>query len=312
MNIDSFIGNKSQIIVITNWLNDYYHQTSDIIPNYCIITSASGNGKTFLVNLLAKDFGVELFAITPLDATKIDDIIKSINIMPLDGSKYKLILVDDIDEFPVNVRKKLYEIGNISKHPIIFTAKSTSFPVEFIEGSLKRNKNTKQLIRLEKPLDEDLLKHLKTISNLGTPILEKIAKESKSMRSAILATYNQSPNEVSNPSLQLREYLASIKARKLTKSLDRGDIGFLFSCIQGYDSNALDVMKRFANFDYRNKVQYQKIKPYFVNNMIEPISQIQLQYKKPLVDKVVIEKKKPKKEKIKIQVKPASSISKWI
>jgi len=289
--VDDFIGNKSSVEKLCTWLTKYYHEPTAEIPNYCILSGISGNGKSFLPTLLANSFKVELFQITPLDITSMEDVnevIKSINTTTLTGGRYKLVLIDDIDEYQVGYRTRLMEIAELSNHPVIFTCKKYVFlhEPEFTKNALR--------IKLNKPLTRELLNYLKTISRLDIHILDNIARQSKSVRSAILALYSHSPNSLINPIETGYLLFKTINKRQLTQVLNRRNIKYIFDAIRGYDEDALKVMERFAEFDYRIRARFEDIEPFFVNKMEEPIERVKLESRKK--SKYVFKKKERRTE----------------
>lgn len=269
--VNDFIGNKTQVKLLCDWLNSFYHEPTKEVKGYAIVCGQPGNGKTLLAQLIANSFEVELFTITPLD-TNINDIVKSLNMKTLDGGEHKLILIDDIDEFPLYLKRQLYDLYTISNHPIIYTSKDLFLlSKEFISEGL--------FIRIKKPLTTEIYDHLRTISKLPVETLMDIAKKSKSVRSAILSTQNEVVNDLTHPTQSNYDVLKNAKARSLTGNLDRGKIAYLFGCIKGYDANALKVRMRFADFDYRTKVKFEEIDSFFINQMVEPIEKV-LEYQK--------------------------------
>jgi len=321
--LNDFVGNKEAISKIINWLNACYHNEIRE-TNYVVLQGVSGNGKTELVLLLAKSFDVALFRITPSDIENqqdLNDFIKSVNITTLEGKKHKLILIDDLDDYSKENQKKLFELPLVSKHPIIYACKTTYFDKDFLKNGM--------YVKLKKPLTSELMEHLKTISDLPEDKLKEIALESKSFRSAILSVKNASVNELLNPNITKRESLRSINDRKLMEPINRENINFIFKSIKGYDKNALLVMLRFADFDYRIKAKFEEIEPYLVNKMIEPIEKVKLDYvynednhngkkkeSKKTEDKIIekVEKKEVmvfEKEPKKIK-KPLSTLDKFL
>jgi len=364
MSLD-FIGNRSAIDKVTKWLNYYFEKTkktkalNDIlkkyekyknkekyikkfsnelknyfdetgkIKNYCILHGTSGCGKTYLAELLAKEYKIDLLHITPLDINSREDInnfIKSVNIKALFGGDFKLILIDDIQEYRYVYRKELYNIGleGRSNHPIIYTSRNLSkTPYDFMKSGLNTNEVRKG-IKILRPTENDIYKYLKTFdSDLPDDVLMKISKESKSVRSAVLSLQNSEVNDMINPVQTKYERLNSIKNRDLQEDLDIAMIWYTFNSIRGYDSNSLKVMKIFADFDwrinkYRTITQYAQdpIDKYFINNMLEPIEKVELKYR------YVKPKEKPVKDDGKVVItdigivkeskKNISSIDNWI
>ena len=58
--LKDFLGNKETIIVLSDWLSTYYHHPTKEVPNYAILFGSTGNGKTYLPTILAKEFDVDL------------------------------------------------------------------------------------------------------------------------------------------------------------------------------------------------------------------------------------------------------------
>lgn len=323
MKLDDFIGNDKTITDITSWLNDYFDKKTKY--RYCIVYGPSGCGKTVLGEILAKEYNIGLLHITPIDINSgndMNDFDKSVNISSLDGSKYKLILIDDIKEFRQPYRNKLCNIGinGTSNNPIIYTTDNlSSFTLpEFTKNGLR--------LKLLRPITSEIYKYLKTLdSNIPDDILMKISKESQSVRSAVLSLYNSSVNELVHPTQTVRQRLSSIGNRKLRDNLDIVMNWHVIDSIRGYDSNALKVMNRFADFDwrlnkYRSITQYPQddIDPFFINNMTEPIEKVKLEYRyiqqrfKVNHKKEKTIKSEPKKIEVKDTTTKQSAIDQWM
>jgi len=268
--LQTFVGfdTKKQVV---NWLNEFFHKKTEKTKPYCILHGTSGNGKTILPKLLAEEFDAELFYICPLDIqnnTDLNNIIKSLNTQSLTHRK-KIIHVDDVDEFHYNYKSKLVE--TISIYPVIYTCNLIKgFSEDFGTNGLR--------VFMRKPITSEILKFLETISDLPIETLDNIARNSKSMRSAVLSTYTGELNELRHPTVSMKEFLWNVKKRDIDDVLNRGKISYIFKSIRGYDSDALKVMNRFADFDYRCRVKFEEIDSYIVNNMIEPIEKIDMDY----------------------------------
>jgi len=330
---EKYKNKEKYIKKFSDELNNYFDEKTGKIKNYCILHGTSGCGKTYLVKLLAKEYKMDLLHITPLDINSNEDMnnfIKSVNITALFGNKVKLILVDDIKEYISVYRKELYKIGmeGKSNHPIIYTSRNLSkIPYDFMSSGLN---DFRKGIKILRPTENDMYEYLKTFdSDLPDDNIRKIAKESKSVRSAVLSLQNSSVNDMINPVQTNYEILNSIKKRDLQEDLDISMIYYTFNSIRGYDRNSLKVMFRFADFDWRiNKYKrtllysQDPIDKFFVNNMIEPIEEVELKprYVKPKQDSVV--KEKPVKDDGKVVItdtgtikeskKNISSIDSWM
>jgi hypothetical protein len=335
--LDEFIGNKTTIKCIGDWLSVYYEDRKKATNNYVILFGNSGNGKTFLVSLLAKIYGVELFHITPDDIRSKEnayEIYKSINLATLENTKYKLILIDDVDEIDSKYLETILEIGKISIYPVIYTSKTYSLPKEFKEDSLKeiildykQEVKQKRFLKVIKPLTSELKEHLKTKANelgmnISDAVLHDIALNSKSVRSAELSLYNNAVNELVDPEQTKREILESLPKRKLKYPLTRkndgpGNIYFIFNSIRGYDDNAFKVMMKFAEFEYRIIVKHEEIDPILVNEMSEPIELVKFEYiyhnnskEKPGINQR--EPTRPQNVEPKTDTKKVPSVDKWL
>jgi len=121
---EEFIGNKGTVEKIDNWFRTKYSKS-------IVIQGQPGNGKTFLVELFAKKYDYYLERIDPYDINNINDfnnIIKTLNLIPLECEQTeKIILVENIDEFHSNYRKKLFDI-KLCKYPVIYTGTKISLP----------------------------------------------------------------------------------------------------------------------------------------------------------------------------------------
>jgi len=320
--IKDFVGNEILIHKIVKWLEKRYHNPDEETPKYAILQGSSGNGKSYLGELLANTFRVELFRITPLDIESKDDlnnIIKSINMNTLEGKPYKLIFIDDIDEFSKQYRNKLFNIVEISKFPIIFTTKT------FIDSDFYNFSKNGERFNLFKPYAKEIIEYIKDKLpfHYDKDRVEKIIKESKSFRSIELSLYNMQVNSLVSPLLTKNEWFSSINRRELKSNLSKDEIITLFDSIRGYDKNALKVMMKVAEFDYRVTAKYEKAKgesyptidKFFVNNMNAPIEKVMLkyQYKKNINNNSVKKVMKESKQKKKIKPKKiSSSVDRWI
>ena len=306
MKLEDFVGNFSKVEELVNWLNEFFHKKTEDTKRYAVLFGNSGNGKTLVPKLLAKSFDTELFAVNSIDIKEKNDlfnIIKSANLRSFSHSQ-KILLIDDIQEFQVTYRNKLLNLKSV--YPIIYTCETGAhFEKEFKDDAL--------MVKLKKQITSLLTKHLlkkarKMEIEIPKDVVYDIAKNSKSVRSAELSLYTALTNNLSNPYETHIEVLASIKKRNLKQPITRLNKHWIFNSIKGYDAKTLSVMERFAKFDYRIKVQYEEIEPYFVNNMIEPIEEIVL--KEQYFSKNSKEKQKVKKEKEEVK-KEVTSLSKW-
>ena len=157
--------------------------------------------------------------------------------------------------------------------------------------------------------------------DISETVIEEIARQSNSVRSAELSLYTALSNNLTSPHQTHRQILNMIKKRRLDQHITRLNKHWIFNSIRGYDKKTSAVKKRFADFDYRIKVKYEDIEPYFVNNMLEDIEVVTLEEKKFFSKNNFVKKNKSKKketvvvedEEIKVgkQQKETTSLSKW-
>jgi len=284
LGIYDFIGNADQIDKMVAWLNDYYCGNRKI--KFVLIVADTGNGKSYLVHLLSEEYNVEMFEINPLSIRceyDLNNIIKSINLAPLDG-RQKLIIIDGIDEFEKIYVTKLLEVRKISISPIIYIA------IKHVRALA--DKKDGMVVHIKKPLNGELYSYLKkhNENRLADKDLQLIAKNSRSVRSALISLETGVINNPISVYKDRQEILNSIKARNLQVPITRRNIKWIFERIHGVGGiegldDLIAVTERFADFEYRISVKHEKydrihegINPYFVNHMIEPIEKVKLQY----------------------------------
>lgn len=279
------INTKSKLV---KWINDYIDGKTD---KYLILYGQSGNGKTFLTKMLAKEAGMEVFIIEPENVNSQDDInniIKGIN----SSFNERLILIDDYDYFNSKYRTKLSDIPKISNYPIVYTSSTWCFDSNFLKDGL--------LIKLKKPLTSELRKFLMDNYGADYDTADKLASESKSIRSAILGLGNNTTNDLVRDIQTNYKTLQDLKERRLQGFVDRTNINWLYNSIRGYNGSALAVMLEFAEYDYKIKSNFETIDPFVVNNMKAPIEDVTFKqvFKIPNNNN-----KKPKKEEKKVVIK---------
>lgn len=334
MQLKDFVGNYNEVNGLKNWLDKFYNN-GDKEHNYVIVVGTSGNGKSLVPELLAKEFNVELFSVRPASITSKDDlnnIIKSINISPLDFDekpREKLILIDDFDEFHYKYKKGLLSIPEFSKYPVIYTSKVYTFPDDFKHGTYEATRRGKKswYFQLKKPVSSLLCNYLRTVNkDVSFENVKKIAEHSKSVRSAVLAFKNDSINTLLSEEYTPWEVIKSIPKRNLKVPLTRKNIYWIFHSIRGVKNGGTihdlyAVMDKFCDFEFRiifyhetydAKMTKEGIDPMFVNFMEEPLEKIKwdLQlFKKKKKVKKEDSTKKPVKEKT--EVKKPQPLDEW-
>ena len=325
MEIEKFIGNFKQLETIIYWLDSWFREPTKEIKSHVIIFASSGNGKSTIPQLLANDFKVELFTISPYDITSKNDLnnfIKSLNLQTLKGKKHKIILIDDINEFPSQYKKRLCELPTISHNPIIYTSSNYQMVKGRIPQYIIDFKRKALAIRIYKPFPNQLFKHLKTLnSKLPDETLQQIAKESKSVRSAINSLYNASINDLTHDIQTNYTLVRDFKKRNLNRNLIGRDIKTLFDCIEGYDLNSLKLKARLADLDWRmsrywREIGFRELDPYILNNMTEDIENTSIDAKRLYNKKKKYYKKSKKYEKeeavIEKKVDKTVNVGKWL
>lgn len=341
-----FVGNKQSVIEIINWLNEFFHGTVSTICPHCsfpintelqenilcskckkdfqyercsfaIVYGGTGNGKSYLFEELTKEYNVELFRITSLDIEEgkdIINIIKTMNAMTLEGKKNKLVVIDDIDEYKLNIAKKLYDLITETKQPIVFIR--GTYPTKE-----ERNNYGKPLIvEIKKPSVSELKSHLRTVSNLSEDLLERIARESPSFRSAVLSANSSLVNDLIVSYKSGYQQLKELKARKFEEPLTRENVKWLFNSIRGVEEEPYKLMEHIAEFDYLIRSKFMEIDPFVLNNLPVDFKKVNFEQrfrnsengkKKPKkLKKIVVKEKKEKNQKTEI-IKKQVGLDNW-
>ena len=184
--------------------------------------------------------------------------------------KRKIIVFDGVDEFHKIYRAKLIDVPSI--YPVIYTC----INVEKIPLEIRRKF---RMVEVNKPITFKLFDHLKTLSKLPEETLFKIAKESKSVRSAELSTMTGSVNTLVTREKSIYDVIRDISNRELDVELTRKNINAVMDSVQGYGENELQVMEQLAEFDYLIRCKNMKIDPFIVNNLNWPIEKVELVYR---------------------------------
>ena len=298
MKFKDAIGTNAKIKIV-KWINDYIDGKHN---KFLVLYGQSGNGKTFLIKLLAKEAGMEVFTIEPENVNTQEDlntVIKSIN----SSFGERLILVDDFDFLKPKFRKKLQEIPKISKYPVVFTSSSWIYDSSFLKDAV--------VVKLKKPLTSELRQFLiKLGADYDTA--DKIASESKSIRSAILSLQNNTVNELTKDLQTRYKTLEDLKSRKLEENINRSNIKWLFNSIRGYNDSALKLMLELAEYDYKIMANFQEIDSFIVNNMSAPVEDVELKQVFKNNKKSVVKMKPPKVVKEKKKENNFTSIDKFL
>jgi hypothetical protein len=254
---EQFVGNKQTVSKVDSWFNDKHSK--------CIVLDGTpGNGKTFLIELLAAKYNYYLQAVDPYDVTDIkefNNILKTLNLIPLECAQTKkIILIENINEFHKNYRTKLFDIQDICKYPIVYTGTKVDIPGKY--------RNKIEVFRINKPAPTEIKNFLKQkIKELNIEIeddvIDQIARQTPSIRSAINSLYNSSPNDITNPIPTLFEQVNNIKYKVLKDDVDITLLHYIFGNVE--DSNIMELL---CDYDMAlNRRFTDRLDGYLFNNM---------------------------------------------
>ena len=272
--LEKFLGNLETVKALSDWLEGWYHK-SCYEPPYVLLFSSSGNGKTFLVNLFAQEMNLDLQTIDADDITsqeEMNNVIKSLNLRKFSG-RQKMILVENYDE----IKKEIQEVWKISNYPIIYTTyKYPRSDVDFKHGGL--------FLTLEKPLPYHITKLMEEELqkfNLTLPkeLIEKIANESTSVRSALNSCLTKSLNESLKSFVSIYKKIEQLSKRGLHNDINEFELKEFFNAIQGFDD--LEVRERFCQLNLMFKQMWkEEVDCLLLNKMREPLEKVEFEYKK--------------------------------
>jgi len=275
--VNDFVGknNFNTVSTLAKWIENYYFEPDKVKHNYAILIGSSGNGKSYLCELLANSFNIELFRVTPNDITSKEDlydIIKSVRIKTLSGKQHKLILIDDFDDYQKVYKNGLIEIGTLSCYPVIYTLKSYPYGLkEFANNSLKNNN---RFLYVNKPLKSDLMQHFS--GKLSDEELEDLIEKSVSFRGVMLGITGGA-NELIEAEENVFQVLNSMKKRELNNPIDRKNVKLFFDSVKGdkgSGKNILMVRQALNEYSYRTHVQHETIDPWEINNAETPFEKV--------------------------------------
>lgn len=287
-----YIGNINTKNKVIQWLNEYYHSNNTKLP--CIILHGShGNGKTYLVELLAKQFKVDIYKITADDVAtqqNIKDCIQRLNLRKLDGSTEKIILLDSIEEFKST--SCINKIVQCAHHPVICTTSKYYQPTNFAF----KFKN----IPVYKPYPNklyDLLEQQNT--NLTNEQLHHIAQHSPSIRSALNSLHTGEPNTLIDPNNNILGLMRQLPKRAIKQDMNLTDILIISKKINCFTEEGQQIYSRFCIFNADIKIKFKgAIDSFVINNMLEPIEKVQWFTNNKISTKQVKQKEQPKKDNI--------------
>jgi len=254
---DFIVADNKTYQKIDSWFNTRHSQR-------IIVDGQAGNGKTCLIEILAEKYGYHLQRIDPYDITCIKDynnILKTLNLMPIDCKQTKkLILIENLNEFHKNYRTRLFEIQDVCSYPIVYTGHKINIPSKY--------RKKIEVFRINKPTPTKIKLFLqKKIAKLDVEIaddiLDQIARQSPSVRSAINSLYNASPNDITNPIPTYFEQLNNVKYKVLREDVNRNMLHYLFGNVKGHKT-----MSVLADYDIELGRRFKdKLDKYLFNNM---------------------------------------------
>ena len=305
MLLEHFKGNENNKTVdsLIDWVNEFFYEKTDKTKPYVIIHGPSGNGKTYLVECIAKDYKVDLLRFTMdemEDRDDIDTIEKSLNLQSINTENLsKIILIDDVqdlkDKKHVHLLKKLYTLHETCKYPLIFiTNDIKGLDEDFVSDGL--------VLKIQRPLTSEIKEYLdeKSIElNIKCDCIEEIARESISIRTALQGLLMGRPIIKNNPLNSISRNLKLMSRRSLQEDLTYPTMVAAFRSIKDINIRNYELMKAFCEFDEIWHVNFFKNKDrtldaFFINHMPEAIEIVKSEYKEK---EKKVKEKKPKKEK---------------
>jgi hypothetical protein len=279
MLLDQFLGNFNTVKALSDWLDGWYHSANHK-PPYALLYGQSGNGKTFLIKLLADTFDVDLHIIDADNIREKEDmdlVVKSLNLTKLNGKESKLVLVENYDE--ILYKGQLFDFYKICDYPIIYTTcKYPKTDVEFKNGGL--------YLKLEKPRTSQLVELMQIrCQKLGIQVdeskLEQIAKKSVSVRAALNSCFTLLSNESLEAYVSIYEKIKSLSNRGLSQDIQYPDLISFYRALQGYGEDEFLIRLRFCWFDFMFKGMWKEtVDAFLVNKMREPLEKVEFEYQK--------------------------------
>ena len=282
MKFKDAIGTNAKTKMV-KWINEHIEGKHN---KFLVLYGVSGNGKTFLTKLLAKEADMEIFLIEPESVTteeELNNVLKGIN----SAFEPRLILIDDYDYFANKFQKKLQEVPKITSFPVVYTSSKWVFDGAFLNGAT--------IIKMKKPLTSELRDFLMKLG-ADYDIADKLATESKSIRSAILSLQNNVVNDLTRDLQTRSKTLQDLKLRTLEDKLTRVNIKFLFESVRSYNADSLKLMLELAEYDYKIMARFAEIDPYLINNAPINMDNVELKQriKRNNKKKEVVKMKSPK------------------
>jgi hypothetical protein len=297
MHLDTYKGNFDIVSSLNEWIKEFFHSKQKSTKPYAIIHGPSGNGKTYLVECMAKDYKVDLLRFTAddmEDSDCIDNIEKSLNLQEINTENLsKIILIDDVQY--LNNKKRLYTLYETCNYPLIFITNDISgLDKEFVSEGLS--------LKLKRPLTSEIKEFLEEKSkelNIKCDCIDDIAKESISIRTALQGLLLGRPIIKNSPLNSMSTNLKLLSRRSLQEDLNYPTMVAAFRSLKEINTKTYQLMVAFCELDEWWHVQFFKNKDrtldaFFINNMPEAIDLVKVEYKEK---EKKVKEKKPKKEK---------------
>jgi len=255
-----------QIAQLDEWLDNFFTNGAGS-PPYAIIHGTSGNGKTFLVECLAKAYDVDLLRFTADDFDDVNDLEKSINLQSINSNRGKIVLFDDAQDIrdrKNRIRPILYTLWKTSNYPIIYIFdKLDDVDKEFMKNGLN--------VKIRKPMTSDIEMILQE-KNIPCDCIHEIAYNSNSVRTALQGLLIGRPIEKISPMNYLSYNLKLFVQRELKEDFTYLLLVTAFRSIEQVDLKSYRLMEELCKFDeiwnvefFRNK--NKPLDPIFANNI---------------------------------------------
>lgn len=270
------LGRDHTLNLLINLLKIAYNERFSS-RKYILLSSPSGSGKTFFMELANKNLDWDLVKI---DYFELDEkIVKEIALSMSIRAKPRIILIENIDELSIKQQRKLYNNIKHIPYPIVFTASN----LHKVDTNLVR---ISRLFMLNLPKEEEVYRLLKTIADYYKVDVEdnyliKLSKL-KSIRKAINSLFTGEVYDTIDfdSYTDLMELLreGKIDLSKLS-SVDFILLSYIFSSIDN-----VSIVKKLSYLEYLMNVKYLKIDGYVLslllnNYRIEEVNEPKFLYK---------------------------------
>jgi len=295
MHLDTYKGNFETVSSLNEWLKEFFHSKNGKTKPYTIIHGSSGNGKTFLVECIAKDYKVDLLRFTADDFDDVDLVEKSLNLQGINTENLsKIILIDDVQD--IKNKKRLYKLHETCNYPLIFITND-------IKGLDDDFRDDGLVLRIKRPLTSEIKEYLEENAKelkIECDCIDEIATQSNSIRTALQGLLLGRPIIKNSPLNSMSTNLRLMSRRALIEDLNYPTLVSAFRSLKEFTLESYRLKEKFCEFDELWHVQFFKDKertldPIFINNIEEKIELVKVEYKKK--EEKIKEKKESKKKK---------------